>query len=46
MAWIEVTVKDTKGQVVRRSTSGDAAKAHKSADERMKRGYTKTEKKL
>jgi hypothetical protein len=40
--WTEVTVKDTKGRPVRRAGSGDPAKAHKVADERMKRGYTKT----
>lgn len=44
MSWTEVEVRDTKGRLVRRSGSGDPAKAHRSADERMKRGYTKTEK--
>jgi hypothetical protein len=42
MSWTHVEVKDTKGRLVRRSSSGDSAKAHKSADERMKRGYQKT----
>lgn len=40
--WTDVTVTDTKGRLVRQSGSGDPAKAHKSADERMKRGYKKT----
>lgn len=40
--WTTVTVKDTKGRTVRRSSSGDPEKAHRSADERMKRGYTKS----
>jgi hypothetical protein len=40
--WTEVTVKDTKGRPVRTAGSGDPAKAHKSADERMRRGYTKS----
>jgi hypothetical protein len=37
----EVSVFDTKGRPVRTSWSFDAKKAHKGADEAMKRGYSK-----